>query len=147
MSIVSKPLSRAGRDNWEDIFGKERGSGDVAVAAEARCRPEDFGFDADSYPTDAMLKAIEAWPPVAGFAGLLAAIQPYWRYPDYWEQEGRNYSISTGGWSGNEDIIGALQANHMFWACCWYSSRRGGHYEFRLAHHENAAPGGEVKGE
>ena len=38
--------------------------------------------------------------------------------------------ISTGGWSGNEDLIGAMQNNAMLWIMTWVSSRRGGHYTF-----------------
>jgi hypothetical protein len=43
------------------------------------------------------------------------------------------YNISTGGWSGNESIIGALQSNSLLWALTWVQSRRGGHYIFEVA--------------
>ena len=42
-------------------------------------------------------------------------------------------SVSTGGWSGNESIIGAMKENtdylYTFIAFAW---RRGGHYEWRI---------------
>lgn len=61
-------------------------------------------------------------------------IKPIWNYSDleFWKRKGNTYWISTGGWSGNEDIIGTLRENQMFWMMCWYSSRRGGHYVFKV---------------
>lgn len=37
----------------------------------------------------------------------------------------------TGGWSGNEEIIGAMMENRPAWLELWYSTTRGGKYEFR----------------
>lgn len=39
--------------------------------------------------------------------------------------------LHTGGWSGNEEIICALQKS-QFWFFWWESSRRGGHYYFEI---------------
>ena len=39
--------------------------------------------------------------------------------------------LSTGGWSGCESVIKALQDNEVFWMLFWYSTTCGGHYEFR----------------
>ena len=39
--------------------------------------------------------------------------------------------LHTGGWSGNEEIIGVLKG-HSFWMFFWESSRRGGHYYFEI---------------
>jgi len=40
------------------------------------------------------------------------------------------WELHTGGWSGNEEIIRAMQDNRVWWGMFWESSRRGGHYEF-----------------
>jgi hypothetical protein len=41
--------------------------------------------------------------------------------------------LHTGGWSGNEDIIRALEKNRLFFCCYWVQSRRGGHYIFEFS--------------
>ncbi len=89
-------------------------------------------LDSDGYPTEAFLKLVKEWPHEAGYKALLEGAQEVWRYPRYFVLIGKTWSISTGGWSGNEDIIGALQGNHMFWMLCWQSSKRGGHYTFTV---------------
>jgi hypothetical protein len=50
----------------------------------------------------------------------MAFVRSLWKYADWsWSQEGRRFSISTAGWSGNEELIEAMQENFIFWALCW----------------------------
>lgn len=90
-------------------------------------------MDKDGYPDEEELQAIRTWD-WHDLDGLMAFVHDLWTYADcgYWDQQGDAYRLSTGGWSGNEDIIEALQENRMFWTLCWVSSRRGGHYEFEV---------------
>ena len=101
-------------------------------------------MDAHGYPTAATLMAIRNWPIVtlSDCEALLAFVRQAWSYPHYFTRAARRsrpakglglrrlWSISTGGWSGNESLIDALEANRVFWMLCWASSRRGGHHEF-----------------
>ena len=91
------------------------------------------------YPTDEMIERIRAWEFTARdsfeqFMSYVRAAGHYWtgELTFGWYQDGRRYEVSTGGWSGNEEIVGAMQANLVFWAVCWQSSRRGGHFVFDL---------------
>ena len=81
------------------------------------------------YPTDAELKEIEEWR--GDPAGWLARIRELWWGGDHlvWIEDGI-WCFSTGGWSGNEDIIGAAMNNRILWMMHWETSRRGGRYEF-----------------
>ena len=91
-------------------------------------------MDKDGYPTEVELKKIENWPYNDDFEPLMEYVRERWDYANdgFWRQNGDKYYISTAGWSGNETIIGALQANLMFWGSCWQKSERGGHYVFLL---------------
>jgi hypothetical protein len=40
--------------------------------------------------------------------------------------------LITGGWSDNEAIISAMRDNAALWSRTWYSSTRGGRWEFRI---------------
>lgn len=87
----------------------------------------------DGYPDEDELRRIREWPHEGGFPGLMDFVRERWAYADWgWTVDGetKTYRISTGGWSGNESLVEALQENTMFWTLCWESSRRGGHYEF-----------------
>ena len=100
--------------------------------------------DQDGYPTDEMLASIRGFviERVEDAAWLLDAIAPHWWHPEMFRRTKRpfrawrggplrhRWTVSTGGWSGNESIISALEENHMFWAVAWVQSRRGGHYIF-----------------
>ena len=97
-------------------------------------------MDEEGYPTEETLKRIRTWPH-ADFNGLMDFVIGLWQYPDYVEdievvngfgKVVREVDISTGGWSGHEEIVGALKQNKIFWLCCWQMSRRGGHHRFRL---------------
>jgi hypothetical protein len=91
-------------------------------------------LDCDGYPTEECLNKIKDWKfeKDNDFRDFMEFIKSVWRYADfgYWTKENGKYSISTGGWSGNEDIIRAMKSNALFWAFYWESSERGGHYEF-----------------
>lgn len=64
---------------------------------------------------------------------LLDKMKDVWWMPDwgYRFTKRRFLYLSTGGWSGNEDIISVLE-NTPFWWLYWVSSRRGGHYIFHI---------------
>ena len=89
-------------------------------------------LDDDGYPTDEALERVAAWPQ-ADITGLIAFVRDLWRYPNFWTEESDCLRISTGGWSGNESLIAAMQRNRMFWIMCWHQSTRGCHYEFDLS--------------
>lgn len=100
-------------------------------------------FDEDGYPTDATLTAIETWP-YKDSSGCLDFARAAWHWPDYAngdlsaaerevvhaEPEARFARFATGGWSGNESIIGALKANTMVRAMTWRLTARGGLHIF-----------------
>lgn len=89
-------------------------------------------MDSNGYPEDDELLKIEQWP-YTNCAGLLEYARGLWQYPNYWTVSPSGiYQVATGGWSGNESVIAAMQANRMFWALCWMLSRRGGYFEFEI---------------
>lgn len=82
------------------------------------------------YPTEEQIETIKKWNP-ADLHGLMEFIQKIWTFADWgWRQEDQIYYISTGGWSGNEEIIEAMRDNLIWWAFFWEQSKRGGHYIF-----------------
>ena len=98
-------------------------------------------MDPAGYPTASTLSEIELWLHT-DYTGLMKYVRRAWHFDDWgWRQEKekndlgrrvRRYHISTGGWSGNEQIISSLMRNQMFWMVCWLQSRRGGHYIFEV---------------
>lgn len=93
---------------------------------------DDYG-----YPTEDLLGFISDFDYRDGWENLLELVWDCWSYDypykhSYEEDSEVVYEFSTGGWSGNESLIGALTENLMFWSFCWYSSRRGGHYVFKV---------------
>ena len=91
-------------------------------------------FDKDGYPTESTLDAIRSWDVTTdGIQSLIEFCIQAWYGPDMtYKNASDEYEFHTGGWSGNESIIEAMQENRLFWALSWYSSKRGGHYLFKL---------------
>ena len=102
-------------------------------------------LDGDGYPTQSACDIIALWD-FTDSTGWFEFIKGIWWMPDWgWRESDvkdecfdkmvRQYNISTGGWSGNEDIIRAMMKNNMLWNFCWVQSRRGGHYIFEDDEH------------
>lgn len=93
----------------------------------------EYELDSDHYPTDKTIETIENYSHEDGYQRLMENIAPL--FDGYGRCEYRSvdgvWEIATGGWSGNEDIIGALKENTLFWLICWNLSKRGGYYEFK----------------
>lgn len=102
-------------------------------------------FDATGYPTEATLRIIRRWDirTKADCEALLEFVGQAWsdygafrRMPRRRRRDDvgapkRRWILVTGGWSGNESLIGALEANRLFMVLVWWSSARGGLHEFR----------------
>jgi len=107
---------------------------------------EEPTFDRNGYPTEATLERIRTWPinTMADAAAAMDYAGLAWSYPDRWKLieryedpdwpsfPKRLYKFSTGGWSGNEDIVAAIEANQMLTMLGAWSWQRGGHYEYRF---------------
>ena len=101
-------------------------------------------LDAEGYPTEETLMAIRRWDP-NDFYGLINFIRPIWWASFGWREKGAYLMISTGGWSGNEDIVIALQSNRIWWTLYWELSKRGGHYIFKRRKRVKVVPQAEVR--
>lgn len=119
----------------------------LAQLAEARAQiaalRENNLLDEDGYPTESALAIIRLWP-CDDDLGWFNFIESLWHHRDWgWSMSlssdsddlfrGKpvyHYRISTGGWSGNESIIRAMEQNRLLWDFSWVQSRRGGHYIF-----------------
>lgn len=84
------------------------------------------------YPTEDELKKIEEWAHTDGYGNLFEYIRPLWEGYGRMTKKENTYDLATGGWSGNEEIIGALKRNRLFWCVCWELSERGGHFIFNI---------------
>lgn len=97
------------------------------------------------YPTDKELAVIRKWDIIRyTIPDLVEYVRCLWNYADidfFNLHTGREHlfrkacmklELHTGGWSGNEDIIGALQQNFLFWSMFWRKHTAGGHYWFEI---------------
>lgn len=101
-------------------------------------------FDADGYPTDETLRAIQT---LGDVSAALDLARDAWHWPDFVSEELREHEarivadpvggahsryvrFATGGWSGNESIIAALNHN-LAVRLCWRLSSHGGLHIYR----------------
>jgi hypothetical protein len=95
------------------------------------------------YPRESELKQITNWDYKLGFKSLFEFIEGVWWTPEWgfrvyrttdhlWDKKVTGVELHTGGWSGNESIIGALEQNFMFWSMSFWKHYRGGHYYFQI---------------
>jgi len=97
-------------------------------------------MDSDSYPTEETLLKIEKWEvkDSGDSLALFEFIEQIWWMPDWGFSHTLRvnkihlFNLSTGGWSGNEDIIYSMRKNFIFWSMTWRVHRAGGHYEFEI---------------
>lgn len=88
-------------------------------------------LDSDGYPTEEVLYQIGTFRGDQIHKEILELVRSLWYYPDFVEVNGNEYIFRTGGWSGNESLIHAMQENWIFWSFCWEMSKRGGLYVFK----------------
>ena len=87
--------------------------------------------ESGKYPSERTLELIAKWPE-DDLPGLFKFLADVWSdYGRIWEEDGF-IKVSTGGWSGNEEIMSALRSNTIVWSFTWHSSYRGGFTLFRL---------------
>lgn len=91
------------------------------------------------YPSQIELDEIQHWQ--GSLKELIEFVQSIWEYEAPILRKGFEHlhrkscyklEIHTWGWSGNEDIVAALQKT-MFWFTFWRRSDRGGHYYFEIS--------------
>ena len=102
-------------------------------------------FDRDGYPTDETLDAITKWD-VGDLTGLFRFLTAAWsEYGQYTDQlsdserevagvEGEHQLVRlvTGGWSGNESLLAALEQNTVAYWMTWRLSALGGLHIFEV---------------
>lgn len=95
-------------------------------------------MDDDGYPTEELLEYIKNYK-INSFGNaliILELVKDVWWSKNMlvWEEDGGDtLHMATGGWSGNESLIYAMQENYILWHLLWHSSTRGGKYVFDLA--------------
>jgi len=85
-------------------------------------------FDSDGYPTEETEANIEKWE-ITDPTGWITYARASWNlHYGQVREEKDSLQFITGGWSGNESIISAMQRNYALWGLLWQLSERGGLY-------------------
>jgi hypothetical protein len=88
-------------------------------------------LDEDGYPEEFGLILIEHWDS-SDFLGLIDFITPaFEQYGGlHFFAKRTQVTVSTGGWSGCEDVLHSMRTNTVWWMMYWHSSYRGGKFVF-----------------
>lgn len=101
----------------------------------------DYLHDANGYPTEEWLDYIRNYQPDESVPLTLFIdfLRDGWWMPDWGFHVTRKYKgecklkLSTGGWSGNSEVIDALMSNIILMAHLRFVSKyAGGHYTFKF---------------
>jgi hypothetical protein len=91
----------------------------------------------DEYPDDEQILAIQKWQPMGQWSGSRPWLPILQLMSDAWnhdmgrvKQDGDVWTFCTGGWSGNEEIIGAIHKNFSAHSMLWIASFRGGKFVY-----------------
>ncbi len=100
----------------------------------------------DEYPTEKELQTIREWECLKyeDFVALAEYVVNLWHFDDWARLTGKKIKtlrLATGGWSGNEDIVAALDKNPMFSMVCWEMSKRGGLHIYKIPFLKSAPQG------
>ena len=97
-------------------------------------------MDSEGYPEEKELRMIRKWD-IKDFPTLLQFVEERWAYPKFYKRNvikdisGEpilEWTLITGGWSGNESLINALLGNMLFEMVWYYEWRRGGKHVFHI---------------
>jgi len=83
---------------------------------------KEASFDKHGYPTEETLRTIREWPFEGKVEDLLLFVRDAW----YYGERAKNvrpgiWTFSTGGWSGNEDLLEALYQSSLWDLLSWCS--------------------------
>lgn len=90
-------------------------------------------IDSDRYPTPESVQKLEDWEgELSEIPAVLGAIADYFERSGYGRatRRGRTWRFATGGWSGCEEVIGAIP--HFVRMVAWESTHRGGVHVYRM---------------
>ena len=136
MLIVCLIAGRFGKCRW---INKEMEECAELVERVRACEEEQETYlEEDGCPTGKSLGRVMNWP-ADDFAGLALFVtghlwqRDYGKYGNSMCDSGKldTLILTTGGWSGNEAIIAAMEKNVVWWMNYWAESKLGGWYLFK----------------
>ncbi len=91
----------------------------------------------NGYPYESILRKIKKWDGKDVWK-MISWIEMCWNFTygkvKSSKKRGKKlrYTLITGGWSGNELVMAAIEKNKWFNMLYWYKSERGGLHEYEI---------------